>query len=191
MIGNRVTHRTVDGIRIPGTWRPAFIRNGHHHLIDLFIYADGLIDCWGLCTVEEFEEKLRIGWVATTVPEGAAAAAPGMGEWLSVADPEVSEAVTVTETYREARKLALMAPRRKGWEQARAAFMTSLLRAKYDQHPELADILLATDDATLVYDDFDSAFWGHNAGQGRNWTGRLLKLVRSELHMRRSGIPCP
>ncbi|MFZ3497808.1 NADAR family protein [Streptomyces sp. 5.8] len=370
MIGKRIIHRTVDGIRIPGTWRHAFIHNGHHHLIDLFIYADGLIGCWDLVTVEEFEEKLRTGWVATTVPEGAVAAADGMGEWkfseprhwttpdqlvaeirdtidqlnkrpdsterclaavdvfladrteenraaartaflaipksqrhwalgdrtdnwqlpvlvaglggrtylfprepvvtqerydealayfeeaarrkdkpsarlpadgpavlykpavrlthtftpervaapgrlglrneypapiaigkiayasvthaywaLSVADPEVSEAVASTDTYREARKLALTAPRHEGWEQARAAFMTSLLRAKYDQHPDLAEILLATDDATLVYDDFDSDFWGHNASQGRNWTGRLLELVRSELHMRRSGFP--
>ncbi|MER5761599.1 NADAR family protein [Streptomyces sp. NPDC002082] len=371
MIGNRITHRVVDGVRIPGTWRPAFIHNGHHHLIDLFIYADGLIGCWELVTVEEFEEKLRTGWVATTVPEGAAAAANGLGEWkfseprhwttpdqlvaeirdtidqlndrpdstarclaavdvfladrtegnraaartaflaipksqrhwalgdldnkawqlrtlvagpggrtyrfprepavtqerydealayfeerarrkgepgarlpadgpavpyaptahlphtlkpelladpgrlglrneypapltlgktiypsathaywaLSVADPELSAAITATDTYLQARRLAVTAPRREGWEQARTAFMTSLLRAKYEQHPELAEILLATDDATLVYDDFDSAFWGHNAGQGRNWTGRLLELVRSELHMRRAGIP--
>ncbi len=67
--------------------------------------------------------------------------------------------------------------------------MTGLLRAKYDQHPELAEILLATDDATLIYDDMDSTFWGDNAGRGRNWTGRLLELVRSELHLRRNGIP--
>ncbi|WP_405862098.1 Gfo/Idh/MocA family oxidoreductase [Streptomyces sp. NBC_00090] len=71
----------------------------------------------------------------------------------------------------------------------REARETSLLRAKYDQHPELAEILLATDDATMIYDDMDSTFWGDNAGRGRNWTGRLLELVRSELHMQRTGIP--
>jgi hypothetical protein len=47
---------------------------------------------------------------------------------------------------------------------------------------------LATDDATLIYDDANSAFWGDNAGRGRNWTGRLLELVRSELHARPAGI---
>ncbi|MGW4840343.1 NADAR domain-containing protein [Streptomyces globisporus] len=67
--------------------------------------------------------------------------------------------------------------------------MTGLLRAKYGQHPELAEILLATDDATLIYDDMESAFWGDNAGRGRNWTGRLLELVRSELRLRRNGVP--
>ncbi|MFF3211277.1 NADAR family protein [Streptomyces sp. NPDC002886] len=373
MIGNRVTHRVVDGVRIPGTWRPAFIRNGHHHLIDLFIYADGLIGCWELVTVEEFEEKLRTGWVATTVPEGAVAAAPGMGEWkfseprhwtapdelvaeirdtidqlndrpdstarclaavdvfladrteenraaartaflavpksqrhwalddwdtkawqlrvlvagpgghtymfprepavtqerydealayfeerarrrdepkarvpaagpavvyapavrlhptlspkrvadpgrlglrneypapvtignvthasvthaywaLSIAEPAVREAIAAADTYNKARMLAREARLRDGWEQARTGFMTRLLRAKYDQHPELAEILLGTDDATLVYNDVDcdSAFWGDNSGRGRNWTGRLLELVRSELHMRRAGFP--
>lgn len=76
----------------------------------------------------------------------------------------------------------------RSWEHARTAVMTSLLRAKYDQHPDLAEILLETDDATVIYDDADSAFWGDNAGRGRNWTGRLLELVRSELHARRAGI---
>lgn len=67
--------------------------------------------------------------------------------------------------------------------------MTSLLRAKYDQHPELAEILLATNDATLLYEDVYSSFWGESGGRGRNWLGRLLELVRSELHMHRSGMP--
>ncbi|MBK3558481.1 DUF1768 domain-containing protein, partial [Streptomyces sp. MBT56] len=59
MIGRRITHRIAGGVRIPGTWRHAFIRNNGYFLTDLFIYADGLIDCWGLVTIEEFEEKLR------------------------------------------------------------------------------------------------------------------------------------
>ncbi|WP_374196632.1 hypothetical protein [Streptomyces sp. ISL-96] len=41
---------------------------------------------------------------------------------------------------------------------------------------------------TLIYDDADSVFWGDNADRGRNWTGRLLEFVRSELRARRAGI---
>ncbi|MFJ5869484.1 NADAR family protein [Streptomyces parvus] len=108
---------------------------------------------------------------------------------LSVAQPEISGAITAADTAGAARRLAAAATRRAGWEHSRAAVMTGLLRAKYDQHPELAEILLATDDATLIYDDMESAFWGDNAGRGRNWTGRLLELVRSELHLRRNKIP--
>ncbi|MFC5031655.1 NADAR family protein [Streptomyces sp. DSM 41987] len=370
MTGNRITYRTADGVRIPGTWRHAFICNGGtYFLTDLFIYADGLIDCWGLVTVEEFQDKLRSGWVATGIPDGAEASAHDLGGWkisqprtwltpelvvaevgdtidqlngrpdstgrclaavdtfladrteenragaraaflsipvslrryalgdmdlkdwplrvlvagpggetyipldqpitqedydsavayfedrarwiaerptrvpadgpvashapalklyhsypnkpvadpgrqalrndypasivvgeisylsvahaywaLSVAQPEARAMIVTADTFSTARKLATAAPRREGWEQARTAVMTSLLRAKYDQHPDLAEILLATDDTTVIYDDADSAFWGDNAGQGRNWTGRLLELVRSELHARRTGI---
>ncbi|MFF9578273.1 NADAR family protein [Streptomyces rubiginosohelvolus] len=370
MIGRRITYRIADGVRIPGTWRHAFIRNGGYFLTDLFIYADGLIDCWGLVTIEEFEEKLRTGWVATTLPDGAEASAHDLASWkfsepqswltpelliaevrdtidqlnerpdstgcalaavdvfladrteenraaaeaaflavpasqrryalgdmdskdwplrvlvagpggrtylpgdppvsqedhdralayfeerarwkqeydtrvpadgpatphasaiqlyqsypnkpeadpghrglrndypapitvgevlhpsvahaywaLSVARPEISSTITAADTAHAARELAAAAPRREGWEHVRTAVMTGLLRAKYDQHPELAEILLATDDATLIYDDMESTFWGDNAGRGRNWTGRLLELVRSELHLRRNGIP--
>ncbi|MFI0968324.1 hypothetical protein ACH4S8_44375 [Streptomyces sp. NPDC021080] len=59
--------------------------------------------------------------------------------------------------------------------------MARLLRAKYEQHPDLAAVLRATGDATLLYDDTDSDFWGDNGGRGRSWTGRLLELGRSEL----------
>ncbi|MEU6908618.1 hypothetical protein ABZ935_25250 [Streptomyces coeruleorubidus] len=81
MIGNRITYRTADGVRVPGTWRHAFIRNGAYFLTDLFIYADGLIDCWGLVTLEEFAEKLRRGWVATELPDGARVSAHDLAAW--------------------------------------------------------------------------------------------------------------
>ncbi|MFJ6437365.1 NADAR family protein [Streptomyces sp. NPDC091416] len=370
MIGNKTTHRTADGVRIPGTWRHAFIRNGGtHYLTDLFIYADGLIDCWELVTLEEFQDKLRSGWVATTLPEGAEASAFQLAGWtfseprsyltpdllvaeirdtidqlngrpdstgrclaavdtflsdrteenraaarnaflaipvsqrryalgdmdsedwplrvlvagpggetyvpvdgpitqeaydravayfeerarwaaeraarvpadgpvtsfapaikldhtypskpvdapgfrglrndypapivvgevsypsaahaywaLSVAAPEARTAIATAETHAAARESATAAAQREGWQHARTAVMTALLRAKYDQHPDLAEILLATDDATVIYDDADSDFWGDNAGRGRNWAGRLLELVRSELQAQRAGF---
>jgi predicted NAD-dependent protein-ADP-ribosyltransferase YbiA (DUF1768 family) len=107
---------------------------------------------------------------------------------LSVADATARAAVAAAETAYAASTLAADAVRREGWEHARTAVMTTLLRAKYAQHPDLAEILLATEDATLLYDDADSRFWGDNSGSGRNWTGRLLELVRSELHAQRAGI---
>lgn len=86
---------------------------------------------------------------------------------LSVARPEISSAITAADTAHAVRELAAAAPRRESWEHLRTAVMTGLLRAKYDQHPEVAEILPATDDATLIYDDMESAFWGDNAGRGR------------------------
>ncbi|MEU3795942.1 NADAR family protein [Streptomyces fructofermentans] len=367
MIGNRITHRIEDGVRIRGTWRPVFVKDGDYYLTDLIIYADGLISCReGLITVEGLEETLQSGRVATTLPEGAWAAVEDLAAWkfsdaksvtpdlliaevrdtldqlngrpdsadrcmeavhafladqteekraaaraaflavprrhrilgdmdrkdwplrmllagpgghtyrfpkeppvtqehydqalayfgpprptsqrgtsdpadgpvashappvrirylfpqapvpkpnprsslhnnypapitlgeatypsvtyaywaLSIASPQDREAVATADTFWKARTHAMKSPRHDGWEHVRTAVMTRLLRAKYDQHPELAETLLATGDATLVYDEMDSAFWGNNSGQGRNWNGRLHELIRSELHLRRTG----
>lgn len=81
------TFREVDGERIEGTWRPAFIRNGNtYYLTDLKIYADGVIDCWEHVTFDEFVVKVREGWVATTLPDGARASAHHLAAW-TFADP--------------------------------------------------------------------------------------------------------
>ncbi|MFE1442579.1 NADAR family protein [Streptomyces sp. NPDC058739] len=370
MLGKKIIHRTADGRRVRGTWRHVFIRNLDYHLTDLFIYADGLVDCWGLVTLEEFERKLHSGWVATELPEGADASGFELGAAWRFAEPrtwytpelllaEVRDTVdelngrptstdrcltavdafladrteerratlreaylaipatqrryalgdmdhkdgplkvlaagpggqmpdgppepvsqegydhaieyfeeratwiaerslrvptdgpasplspaihlaqsypltssadpgrkglrndypapvtvdgtvypTVTHAYwalatddvsaraaiaeapnsSAARELSAAAGRRPGWEHARTAVMARLMRAKYAQHPPLAQILLDTADATLVYDHMDSGFWGDNGGSGRNWIGRLLELVRSEIQAESLGV---
>jgi ribA/ribD-fused uncharacterized protein len=366
------THREADGERVPGSRRPAFIRNGDtYFLTDVVVYADGLIDCWGLVTVDEFAEKLRCGWVATEFEEGARASAHQVGEWrfaepysyttadallgevrdeieelngrptstdrchaaldafladpaednraalraayfampetvrvyvlgdmdnkdrplrvlaagpggtlpdgdgpfgeedhaaawdyfererrdreeyartprpdddrepsaaaitlrntvyprgwpeepgtlvlrneypapvtvdgaeyptvvhaywaLSVADPDTAEAVRTADTHFAARDLAARGTRREGWDDLRPAVMARLLRAKFDQHPEFARVLMDTGDAALRYEDAHSPrYWGQQGLSGRNWAGRLLELVRSELRARAAGVP--
>jgi predicted NAD-dependent protein-ADP-ribosyltransferase YbiA (DUF1768 family) len=86
MSSRRPTYRIVDGARIEGTWRPAFIRNGDYYLTDLLIYADGKVDCWGLVDIEEFCARVRDGWVATTFPSAARASAHMVASWRMV-DP--------------------------------------------------------------------------------------------------------
>jgi predicted NAD-dependent protein-ADP-ribosyltransferase YbiA (DUF1768 family) len=65
----------------------------------------------------------------------------------------------------------------------RLAVMTGLLRAKFAQHIELAEILVSTGDATIRYTGLsDSPFWRDAPdSRGRNWMGRLLELTRFEL----------
>ena len=76
------TWREVDGENVVGSWRHAFINNGgSYYLTDLIVYADGLIDCWGLVTLDEFRDKLRTGWVATTFKDGAHASAHEVASW--------------------------------------------------------------------------------------------------------------
>ena len=64
--------REENGKRIIGTCLPAFINNGgSYFLTEIKIYADGMIDCWGLVDFATFKQKVAEGWVATRLPEGA------------------------------------------------------------------------------------------------------------------------
>lgn len=93
------TWRDVDGETVAGSWRHAFINNGgSYHLTDLLVYADGVIDCWGLVTLEEFRDKLRTGWVATTLEEGAPAFAHEVASWTFA---DVESWIDADELYAE------------------------------------------------------------------------------------------
>jgi predicted NAD-dependent protein-ADP-ribosyltransferase YbiA (DUF1768 family) len=78
------------------------------------------------------------------------------------------------------------APIRPDWPDLRLTAMHAVLRAKFGQHPELADVLVATGDARIDY-DISSAYWS-GGPKGRNWLGRLLELVRSEIVAQRAGF---
>ncbi len=110
---------------------------------------------------------------------------------LSTDDAGARELICAAERGYGARKAAEEAPRVQGWAQARTAVMAGLLRAKYAQHPDLAEILVGTGDAPLAYSGTDSDHWNTRGGAGRNWVGRLLELVRSELQAERAGIRLP
>ncbi|WP_218163635.1 NADAR family protein [Actinomadura madurae] len=110
---------------------------------------------------------------------------------LSTVDSGVRERIRLAERPYDARKMAEEAPRVANWAQARTAVMAGLLRAKYDQHPRLAEVLLGTGDSPLGYGGVDSDHWVTHGETGRNWVGRLLELIRSELQARRSGIALP
>ena len=76
------TYRIADGERIEGSWRHVFIKNGStYFLTDLKVYADGMIDCWGLVDFTTFRQKVASGWVATTFSQGAEASAHHLAQW--------------------------------------------------------------------------------------------------------------
>ncbi|WP_167476714.1 NADAR family protein [Nocardia arthritidis] len=101
------TYRDVDGQRIEGTWRHVFIRNGDtYFLADLKIYADGMIDCWELVNLDEFTAKVRSGWVATSLPEGARVSAHHLASWrLTEPAMWVDEAALIGEVADEIDRL--------------------------------------------------------------------------------------
>nr|WSX75536.1 NADAR family protein [Streptomyces sp. NBC_00899] len=106
------------------------------------------------------------------------------GYWaLSAADAADHKRIREAPSAREAHDLGGRVARRSDWPSIRLAVMGRLLRAKFTQHPEVAEILLFTGDARISYTGLsDSPFWRDVPdGRGRNWMGRLLELVRSEL----------
>jgi predicted NAD-dependent protein-ADP-ribosyltransferase YbiA (DUF1768 family) len=106
---------------------------------------------------------------------------------LSVDDADVRDAIRGASTVLEVRALAVAARRREGWADARTAVMAALLRAKFAQHPPLAEALLATGEGRIDYAFGESDFW--NTGErGRGWLGRLLELIRAELAAERNGL---
>jgi ribA/ribD-fused uncharacterized protein len=77
-------------------------------------------------------------------------------------------------------------PLRADWERVKDEVMRRAVLAKFTQHAELRDILLATGDAVLVEHTRNDSYWGDGGdGRGRNMLGQILVSVREEL--RRAG----
>ncbi|WP_241295733.1 NADAR family protein [Burkholderia stabilis] len=74
---------------------------------------------------------------------------------------------------------------RPGWSRLRYPWMLACLRAKFVQHADLRELLLATGDAQIVeagrIDDDAGRRWGIVNGRGQNYLGRMLMRVRAEL----------
>ncbi len=67
------------------------------------------------------------------------------------------------------------------WYQERENIMLEVLRAKFQQHADLSELLLATGDAYLVENSSRDAFWADGGdGKGKNRLGHLLMQVREE-----------
>jgi predicted NAD-dependent protein-ADP-ribosyltransferase YbiA (DUF1768 family) len=105
---------------------------------------------------------------------------------LATTDETVRAAIHRTPTALSVERTVGKAPLRPDWPHLRLAAMRAILHAKFSQHPELADVLVATGDARIEY-NISSAYWSGGT-KGRNWLGRLLELVRSEIVAERAGF---
>jgi ribA/ribD-fused uncharacterized protein len=82
----------------------------------------------------------------------------------------------------EAKRLGRRVRLRSDWEQVKDQVMLDVVRAKFDQHPDLAQKLLATGDEELVEgNDWGDIYWGVYKGYGKNMLGKILMRVRAEL----------
>jgi N-glycosidase YbiA len=97
-------------------------------------------------------------------------------------DPSVRERVRSAKTPAEAarlgrsRKLKL----RSDWDSSRVGVMRVALLAKFQQHPDLAALLVGTGDARIVEHTTNDDFWGDGGdGSGSNILGTLLMEIRA------------
>lgn len=71
-----------------------------------------------------------------------------------------------------------------GWSKKKFERMKAVLRAKFEQHSDLLEILLSTGDSTLIetatVDNATNRLWGQVNGKGKNMLGTLLMEVRNE-----------
>ena len=82
----------------------------------------------------------------------------------------------------EARHLGRSVPLRKDWEQIKISVMREIVKAKFEQNPDLAKKLLSTKDAYLEEGNtWGDRTWGTVNGAGANHLGRILMEVRKEI----------
>lgn len=152
---------TVKLASIPGTWP-----------------APPAVDCLR----NEYPARVTVG--------GDTFATAAHAYWsLATTDEAARAAIHAATTGLGAESAMGAAPLRPDWPLVRLAAMHAVLRAKFAQHEQLADVLVATGDARIDY-SISSAYWG-GGRQGRNWVGRLLELVRAEIVAQRAGVTWP
>ncbi len=70
----------------------------------------------------------------------------------------------------------------KNWDNVKQNVMYEAVKAKFTQHPELTQLLLETESATLIEHTENDSYWGDGGdGKGKNMLGKILMKVREEL----------
>lgn len=73
-------------------------------------------------------------------------------------------------------------PLRPDWEQVKDDVMRRAVRRKFEAHPELRQVLLATGAEPIVENAPKDWYWGCGKdGTGKNMLGRILMEVRAAL----------
>jgi ribA/ribD-fused uncharacterized protein len=99
-------------------------------------------------------------------------------------DPKVREQVRRSSTPGQAanRGRSRKTPLRRDWESVKVDVMRKAVGAKFEQHPELAALLLTTGDSRIIEHTENDSFWGDGGdGSGTNMLGRILMEVRARL----------
>lgn len=83
----------------------------------------------------------------------------------------------------KAKRLGRQVQLRPDWEEVKVGLMEQIVRAKFEQHPELMELLVATGDKPLIEGNtWNDRFWGMDlkTRQGENHLGKILMKIREE-----------
>ncbi len=73
-------------------------------------------------------------------------------------------------------------PLRADWESVKDDVMRRAVKAKFEQHEDIREILLKTGDAEIIENAPGDYYWGIGSrGDGKNMLGIILMEVREEL----------
>ena len=100
------------------------------------------------------------------------------------ADPVLQEKVRAAKTALGAKRLGRTktAAFRTDWETIKDEVMYTGIKAKFQQNPDLAAVLLETGSAWLIEKAPRDSYWGSGPnGCGKNKTGHIIMRVRQDL----------
>jgi ribA/ribD-fused uncharacterized protein len=111
-----------------------------------------------------------------------AAVSPAMAKRLA-APPDAPRRVSQQSWFRKNAALPSS-----DWGEVKLDVMRRADWAKFTQHADLAERLVATGNAELIEDSPFEPFWGTGRdGSGQNWAGRILMEIRDRLASVRPG----
>lgn len=100
-------------------------------------------------------------------------------------DPLYGQQIRQALTPKHAKQLGRELPPpvfRKDWDAVRVKVMEGVVLAKFSQHPNLQEKLLATGDRELIEGNHHGdSYWGVYKGEGENWLGKILVRTREYL----------
>lgn len=106
-----------------------------------------------------------------------------------VLNPTVRMKIAAAPTPGKAKRMGREVALRHDWEEVKQEIMYEIVHAKFHQHPDLAQKLLDTGDATLIEGNWwNDTTWGVCNGVGKNWLGQILMAVRGVLQLERAII---
>lgn len=82
----------------------------------------------------------------------------------------------------DAKRLGRSVILRTDWDSVKDSIMKEITRAKFEQNPDIAKLLIETGDCILIEGNWwGDHYWGVCNGTGQNKLGKILMEIRTEL----------